>query len=443
MSEIEDISAEWIRSIPNGWRLLRIKNCCTLNGRIGWQGLKSSEFTGSGPYLITGTDFYNGDINWETCVHFSKERFSEAPEIHIKNGDLLITKDGTVGKVAIVRNAPSEVSLNSGILLIRINDDVSTEFLYFVLISEIFWLWFNKNQTGNSTILHLYQNKFYKFPFLLPLSSDYQNAIASYLKQKCTAIDSSINKILNQIDLLEEFKKAIITEVITKGLDPKVPMKESGVNWIGKIPENWIITKLKKVSRKIGSGKTPRGGANTYSTSGVLFIRSQNVKDSCLDVNDAYYISKEIDEEMRSTRVVCGDVLLNITGASIGRSCIYTVNYEANVNQHVCIIRPDVGAVSSRYLHYCLISHIGTNIVNSYQTKSNREGLTFEQIGNSVIPLPPVESQYEICNFIDEKCFNIVSTINLLRKQIQSLEHLKKSLIFEYVTGKKQLEVMS
>ena len=146
----------WIGDIPESWDTKRVKYLATLKGRIGWQGLTSDEYIDEGPYLITGVDFQNGGIDWRSCVHISDRRWEEASEIQIENGDLLITKDGTVGKVAIVSNLQGRASLNSGVLLIRTGSEYDKRFLFWVLQSEEFWTWFRRKNAGNSTIIHLY-----------------------------------------------------------------------------------------------------------------------------------------------------------------------------------------------------------------------------------------------------------------------------------------------
>ena len=174
---------DWIGEIPCSWNIKRIKYLARLKGRIGWQGLTSDEYTDVGPFLITGVDFSDGGINWESCVHITEERWAEAPEIHIKNGDLLITKDGTVGKVAIVENLQGKASLNSGVLLIKTSDEYSKKFLYWALLSEEFWTWFRLKNAGNSTIIHLYQNDFAEFSYTFPGITE-QNAIADFSRQR-------------------------------------------------------------------------------------------------------------------------------------------------------------------------------------------------------------------------------------------------------------------
>lgn len=167
MQGYKDSGIEWIGDIPGKWRINKIKYIANLYGRIGWQGLTSDEYVDEGPYLITGVDFSNGKIDWNNCVHISEYRWEQADKIKIKNGDLLITKDGTVGKVAIVNNLTGKASLNSGVLLINLNSENNKKFLFWVLCSEVFWTWFNYKNSGNSTILHLYQKDFNEFNYIV------------------------------------------------------------------------------------------------------------------------------------------------------------------------------------------------------------------------------------------------------------------------------------
>lgn len=215
-TKLNNSEIEWIGEIPEHWKTIKIKYTSFLKGRIGWQGLKSDEYMEEGAYLITGTDFNNGIINWNSCVHISDERFEEAPEIHIVENDLLITKDGTIGKVAIAKNCPEKVSLNSGVLLIRNTKDFKyfDKYLYYVLLSDQFWNWYEMSQTGNSTIKHLYQEQFYNFEFSYPPLKE-QKEIAEYLDIKCAEIDNLISKKEALVADLEEYKKSLIYEYVT------------------------------------------------------------------------------------------------------------------------------------------------------------------------------------------------------------------------------------
>ncbi len=439
MREMKNSGIEWIGEIPKDWESRKIKYIATLNGRIGWQGLTSNEYCDDGAYLITGVNFNNGKIDWSTCVHVPMKRWEEASQIQIENGDLLITKDGTVGKVAIVSNMPAETSLNSGVLLIRTKDNCLKKFLFWVLQSDVFWKWFYTINSGNSTIIHLYQYDFCNFSFPFP-KLDIQHRIAEYLDKKCSKIDEIISKQQQIIEKLKEYKLSIITEAVTKGLNPDVTMKDSGVEWIGEIPEHWEVVKIKIGVTKVGSGKTPSGGAEIYSDTGVLFLRSQNVYDTGIVLDNPTYITSEIDEEMKNTRVLPNDVLLNITGGSIGRCAIFPKELNnANVNQHVSIIRTKKDIFTSEYMHYYWISDLGQTAIKLYQTGGNREGMSADAIKNAPIALLPIQEQKQITDYLDSKCEKIDFTINKKQKLIDKLTEYKKSLIYEVVTGKKEV----
>ena len=212
---MKDSGVEWIGSIPKHWNIKLIKNICSLKGRIGWEGLTKDEYISEGPTLITGINFDNGIINWDSCEHVSGWRYNQDKSIQIKNKDLLITKDGTVGKVAIVKDCPEKVTLNSGVLLLRpLNNEYIEKYLYYVLLSNEFWHWFEIENIGNTTIIHLYQNRFAKFKLALP-PIDEQKEIANYLDKKCSEIDEILNSKMKQKEQMEQYKKSVIYEYVT------------------------------------------------------------------------------------------------------------------------------------------------------------------------------------------------------------------------------------
>lgn len=215
-------------------------------------------------------------------------------------------------------------------------------------------------------------------------------------------------------------------------------MKNSGIDWIGEIPEGWKVVKLSLLTSKIGSGSTPTGGANVYVSEGVKFLRSQNVYFEGLDLSDVAHITDKIDKEMKGTRVLPGDVLLNITGGSIGR-CYYVDETlgKANVNQHVSIIRPK--DIDTKYLKYSLQSSLGQHQVSLLQTGGNREGLSVAALCNFKMLLPSKDDQQAIASFLDSKCSEIDSLIAIKQQKIAELKEYKKSVIYEYVTGKKEV----
>ena len=438
--EMKDCGVAWIGDIPQTWKKGRIKYNYFLKGRIGWQGLKADEFIEDGPYyLVTGTDFENGRIAWDRCYHISEQRFIEAPEIHIRKGDLLITKDGTVGKVALIDSLPHKASLNSHLLIVRPTSKLyDNVFLFWIFQSSIFEKYCGLSQNG-SIMASLSQEKMSNFSFPLP-SLHEQTAIAAYLDEKCAAIDEIIAEAKASIEEYKAWKSSVIFEAVTKGLDPHAEMKDSGVEWIGKVPRHWRMTKTKFCSSKIGSGKTPRGGAEIYADSGVMILRSQNIYNTGLMLDNVSYISEEIDNEMANSRVFEDDILLNITGGSIGRCCIYPANFpHANVNQHVCIIRVIKDIMIPKLMLYIWMSDIGQKSIDICQTGANREGMNFEQIGNTIIPMMAYTEQQAIVNYLDEKCTAIDGIIAEKEDLIADMEAYKKSLVFETVTGKRKV----
>lgn len=271
-------------------------------------------------------------------------------------------------------------------------------------------------------------------------SLDEQTAIASYLDAQCAKIDEIIAQAKASIEDYKQWKASIIYEAVTKGLDPNVEMKDSGVEWIGKVPKEWKAIPLKVCTSKIGSGKTPQGGAETYQDNGVLFLRSQNVYNTGLELDGVYYISDEIDSTMKNSRVRYNDVLLNITGGSIGRCCLFDLpDTAANVNQHVCIIRTKPEILLPQFLRYFWNSAAGPMVIDQYQTGSNRQGLNFEQIGATHIPLCSIAEQRQIVAMLDQKCAVIDQLMAEKQSLIDDLESYKKSLIYEVVTGKRRV----
>ncbi|NIC42306.1 hypothetical protein [Aquabacterium sp. A08] len=215
---------------------------------------------------------------------------------------------------------------------------------------------------------------------------------------------------------------------------PYSAYKDSGVEWLGKVPEHWDVKQLKYITSHIGSGKTPTGGAEVYQDNGVLFLRSQNVYEDGLRLDDAVFIAEEVDQEMAGSRVCEHDVLLNITGASIGRSCQVPAGFQsANVNQHVCILRT-VRTASAKWLSLCLPSRTVQAQIDFSQNGAGREGLNFEQIGNMYVAVPSEAETTVITNAIDRETTRIDALITKKTRFIELLREKRQALITHAVT---------
>ena len=212
-------------------------------------------------------------------------------------------------------------------------------------------------------------------------------------------------------------------------------MKDSGIEWIGEIPEGWKIVKIKYGVTKVGSGKTPSGGAEVYTDCGVLFLRSQNIYDCSLVLDNPTYISYETDLTMKSTRILPNDILLNITGASIGRCCVVPETLgPANVNQHVCIIRTNPDFFLPKFMQYFWVSHLGRYAISLFQTGGNREGLSFDAIRNTPIPYISIPEQSKIITYLDSECSRIDVMLSKTRSSIEEYKKLKQAVITQAIT---------
>jgi type I restriction enzyme S subunit len=196
----------------------------------------------------------------------------------------------------------------------------------------------------------------------------------------------------------------------------------------------WPIDRIKDHTEKIGSGVTPSGGATSYLDIGIPLLRSQNVHFDGLRLDDVAYISEETHDEMRGTKLRECDVLLNITGASIGRCSFVPDGFgEGNVNQHVCIIRP-TAKLNYRFLTYCLSAPWGQDQIFSSFTGASRQGLGQRDLGEIRVPLPLLAEQQRIAAYLDASCAAIDGAIRAKRRQLEVLDDLRKSIIHKAVT---------
>lgn len=206
----------------------------------------------------------------------------------------------------------------------------------------------------------------------------------------------------------------------------------------GELPLDWLIYNIGEISSKIGSGITPRGGERVYKKFGVPFIRSQNIRVGFLSLDEVAFIDSETHDTFKGTELKIKDVLLNITGASIGRSALVDDRIAGgNVNQHVCIIRPEKTKMNPEYLCQYLNSRLGQKLIQSFQAGGNREGLNFAQIASIKIPIPKSsEEQKAIATALTDMDDLILS----LEKFISKKKLIKEGAMEELLTGKKRLD---
>lgn len=206
------VGEERLNGYTENWVSINMAKKSKLKARIGWQGLTTAEYLDSGySYLVTGTDFEDGHINWDECHYVTADRYFQDPNIQLTNGDVLITKDGTIGKVALVDGLNKPATLNSGVFVVRpINNAYSARFLYYVLESRVFRDFLDMLSAG-STIVHLYQKDLVNFSFMAPAALDEQEAIASIIYD----MDCEIREFEDKLHKYKKIKQGMMNDLLT------------------------------------------------------------------------------------------------------------------------------------------------------------------------------------------------------------------------------------
>lgn len=424
---------DWLGDVPEHWCVNRLKKTTYLKARVGWKGLTSEEFQEKAfAYLVTGTDFRSKYVDWDKCYQVDEGRYQDDPFIQLRNGDLLITKDGTIGKLAIVSNLDRPACLNSGIFVVRPLREYSTIFMYWILSSQVFSVFCDLESFG-STINHLYQNVFEQFVFPVP-PTDEQSAIAGFLDQETSKIDSLVGEQRRLIELLKEKRQAVISHAVTKGLNPNAPLKPSGIQWLGDVPEHWDLRRVKTLSSFVTSG--PRGWSERVGEVGSLFVQSGDLNDR-LEVEFSAAKRVQIDDNAESarTRLCNGDVVVCVTGAKTGNVAVCrSIPDAAYVNQHLCLIRPTADVLPS-FLGVVLKSRVGQTHfeVSQYGLK---QGLSLEDVKEAPVILPSVMEQEEIIAFLDSETTKLDALTAEAERAIELLQERRTALISAAVTGK-------
>ncbi len=203
---------ERLKGFDGNWIKINLSKNSRLKARIGWQGLTTAEYLDEGySYLITGTDFKDGQIYWNGCHYVDYDRYAQDPNIQVSNGDLLLTKDGTIGKVAYVTGLKRPATLNSGVFLVKpITDAYTAHYMFYVLESSVFKDFLQQLSAG-STINHLYQKDLVKFELFVPPTKEEQEAIAGILFD----MDSEIHKLEEKLSKIQKVKQGMMEELLT------------------------------------------------------------------------------------------------------------------------------------------------------------------------------------------------------------------------------------
>lgn len=429
MREMKDSGIEWIGIIPSDWKISRIKYVATfINGDRGANYPSGSDLVDEGIIFLTSNNIHGTmlDCCSEISKYITTDRYSILGGAKIALGDIIYCLRGSVGNCAINKEA-TEGTVASSLVDIR-PTKIHPEYLNYILQSPI-----NSVQTlaymNGSCAANLSAENVANYYFIEPPVTK-QRIISAFLDSKCSEIDSIISDIQSQIEALEEYKRSVITEAVTKGLNPDVEMRDSGVQWIGDIPAHWITHPLyfyfgvRKNKNALGLetnllslsyGKIIRKDINS---NGGLLPESFNTYN-IIEKDDIIIRPTDLQNDKRSLRTGIAREHGIITSAYIAMKAIKSVNLE--------------------YFHYLLHAY---DVMKVFYNMGNgvRQGLNFSEFSRLMVFEPTIEEQNAIVEYLKEKCDEIDLAIAEKKQQIETIEEYKKSLIFEYVTGKKEVQ---
>lgn len=422
MREMKDSGIEWVGNIPATWKSIQIKNLFTIL---------------SGATPTPDTDNWDGDVLWITPADYktkdkyvsggkrniSQQGFNTCSTSMIPKGSIIFSKRAPIGTVAINTEV---LCTNQGCLSCVSKADTCNDYYYYVMSvgTEHFEL-----LGSGTTFKEISANSFSNCKLPCPDKCE-QEKIASFLDERCSAFNCLISDIQSQIEALEEYKRSVITEAVTKGLDPDVEMRDSGIAWVGDIPAHWITHPLyfyfgaRKNKNALGLetnllslsyGKIIRKDINS---NGGLLPESFNTYN-IIEKDDIIIRPTDLQNDKRSLRTGIAREHGIITSAYIAMKAIKSVNPE--------------------YFHYLLHAY---DVMKVFYNMGNgvRQGLNFSEFSRLMVFEPTIEEQNAIVEYLKEKCDEIDLAIAEKKQQIETIEEYKKSLIFEYVTGKKEVQ---
>ncbi len=423
--------------IPEDWseeRLVDISELRTSN-------IDKKSYDGESPVWVCNyVDVYYHD-KIDTTISFMKATASknQIERFELEIDDVIFTKDSEspedIGIPSLVVETTPSLVCGYHLTVVRPNKKkLHGAFLFYSLVSKKSAHQFYLTANG-VTRFGLSSNGTKNIRIALP-PLKLQKKISAMLDRRTGQIDCLIAKKRELIEKMKKKQLAVLGQAVTRGFNSDIPLRKSGIKWLGKIPMHWNVKRLKFLVSKVGSGVTPRGGAEAYVEKGFPLFRSQNVHFEGLELDDVVFIDSKTHDSMNNSKVKRGDILLNITGASIGRVNVYEEeDGQANVNQHVCIIRPEEG-ILTRFMHYVLWSNVGQTQIQLENSGSGREGLNFVSIKNFITTVPPLEEQAEIVAGIEVELNRLKALKENTYKAIDRLLEYRIAVITAAVSGK-------
>lgn len=446
MRKMKDSGIEWIGEIPEGWEIHRMKSCISQRDGGAW-GDEATGETGDCICLRIADFDYDHfrftDSNDLTIRHYASPIIKK---LLLQKNDILIEKSGGGEKTPVGRTVLFDKeypALFANFMdRLRCSDFILPQYLQYVFVTfykNRYTQNYIKQTTGiqNLDLSSMLSDEFVPAPNL-----NEQKRIVCYLELKCFKINNLLTKTRSSIEEYKKLKQAVITQAVTKGVRGKREMKDSGVEWIGEIPKEWRKTQLRHCAT-IKSGITL---GKSYSKDTVLierpYLRVANVQGGYVDLNDLATIEVTPDEDLKY-RLHSGDVLMTEGGDrdKLGRGCVWHDEITPCLHQnHVFAVQTNETVLLPEFLEYLTASDVGRSYFDVTAIKTTNLACTSSsKVLAFTIPLPPIEEQIEIVSFIKKRSLELNKLIMKKELLVQELESYKKSLIYEVVTGKREV----
>lgn len=440
MAGYKDSGVEWIGAIPKEWKVTPLHFLCDIFGRIGYRGYTLKDITDkdNGVITLSPSNIINQKLDLKKCTYLSYEKYEESPEIKVYKNDIVFVKTSSIGKCAVYdSNEPA--TLNPQLVVVK-NIKCNGRFLYYSLVSDNVQFEILSAAMG-SVIPTITQKAIGNFKLPLPPLPE-QQRIADFLDTKCGILDRTIDAVSRQIEDLEKYKKALITKTVTKGIckkgEPERAMKDSGVEWIGKVPEEWSVKRLKYVLNSIRNGAP--AAAVEYSPELPRYVRITDIDDNGRLKETG---KQSLPEDIAKRYMLDKEAVLIASVGSLGKAMLFNPDTEKEKCAFAgylieAVTNPE--AMNSKFLFYFIKSNAYMDWANRNFVQTTIQNLSAGRHKNLPVTVPPLAEQQQIADYLDEKCKNIDNRVKKRRQQLEWLKEYKKSLIFDYVTGKKRVE---
>lgn len=407
----------------------KFEDIADIKGRIGWKGLKVSEYINTGYPIVGGLQLNNGNVEWDKCSCINKERYDESPEIKIKENDILISKDGTIGKLGFVKNLPKEATVATGVFILRVKDErFIPEYVYYYLNSNKFKTLVKQKITG-SVIPHLYQRDINKLT-IKRVDLNRQKFIINKLR----TIDDKISNNLNIVKKFEEYLSLIYYKLFIKYDFQDGKLKSYNKNNIKMkkingfdIPEKWNLVKLDDLVEEIidNRGKTPKKLGGDWVEQGITAISAKNIKEGKLiNLDKCNKVSESMYKKWMPITLQKEDIIMT-SEAPLGEFYFMGKDSQYCLSQRLYAIRAKRNIIYPSYLYCEMSMQRGLKQILGKQSGSTVFGIRQNELRKIMIVLPERD--------IQEK-FNAIATsifdkIRLLEKENRLLIQLKETLI--------------